>query len=126
MDLHVTSPTTDLFFISRRACDNVSLHIFDFLFFLFKNCFCNLHSIQKFVVRASVARGQGSGLSAQTKILLVFGMLRIPISQNHMLSCDQPSRGSDFLPSEEPAVMSHLTFQLSHLDFPGNCSFQNI
>ena len=34
-----------------------------------------------------------------------------------MLSCDQPSRGSDFLPSEEAAVMSDLTFLVSHLDF---------
>ena len=78
MDLHVTSPTRDHFFISRRACDNVSLHIFDFLFFSFKNCFCNLHSIQKFVVRASVARGQGSGLSAQKRFCLCLACFALP------------------------------------------------
>ena len=64
--------------------------------------------------------GQRSRVRAQCseKILLVFGMLRTPISQNHMLSSDQPSKGSDFLSSEEPAVMSDLTFQLSQLNFP--------
>ena len=41
MDLHVTSPTRDHFFISRRACDNVSLHIFHFMVFFFKIAFAS-------------------------------------------------------------------------------------
>ena len=78
MDLHVTSPTRDHFFISRRACDNVSLHIFDFMVFLFQNCFCNLHPIQELLVRASVARGQGSGLSAQKRFCLCLACFPLP------------------------------------------------
>ena len=114
----MTSPARDHFFISRRACDNVGLQNFDFMVFLFQNLLLQASPYPR--VGGQGFSGQRSRVRAQCseKILLVFGMLRTPISQNHMLSGDQPSRGSDFLPSEEPAVMSHLTFQLSQLDIP--------
>ena len=78
MDLHVTSPTTDLFFYKQKGLWQCQPPHFWFPVFLFKNCFCNLHSIQKFVVRASVARGQGSGLSAQKRFCLCLACFAFP------------------------------------------------
>ena len=79
--------------------------------------------ISKLLLRASpYPRVAGQGFSGQRsrvraqcseKILFVFGMLPTPISKNHEVSCDQPSRGWDFLPSEEAAVMSDLKLQQS-------------
>ena len=119
--VHVTNPTRDHFFIKKWFCDTLSLRIFDFIVFQQK---FRLQGSLYWRVGGQSFSGQRSRVRAQCleKILIVIGMLRTPISQNHLLSCDQPSRGWDFLSSEEAALMSDLKVQQSQniSDFIGN------
>ena len=71
-------PDNRSFFYKQKGLWQCQPPHFWFPVFLFKNCFCNLHSIQKFVVRASVARGQGSGLSAQKMFCFCFARFALP------------------------------------------------